>query len=606
MPATYSSEQELGEDHSFVLLGDSPYQGVMDPLGFNELADGLVNVILSSAESSPMTIGVEGSWGRGKSSLMQMVERELVERNPSSRKGGQRIRTVWYNAWTGKDKNVLEGLVKTVLQSMDPNILRKALRNKKLVRGLRLVLTVVASFLRLGDVTNRIWDRLAVDPTARNEIKELMSEAMNDWIAAYAKSSDSADGDRILVVFIDDLDRCSPDAVLEIFEAVKLYLDAPGFVFVIGYDDQIISDAILRKKNYSAAVTGRDYVEKIVQVAYRIPPPTETQSQNLLAEYLQASQTGHLFTDPTEQKVIIDRNAKNPRRIKRFINSFVIEHELDPGQAHLTAGERSRILMLQMYYPDYWRLLRAGEEPESAIDEFLKYIKARNALRASMNLDQLSEEDQSLITSRFDYYGVAVPEDIDGSSAAVLELLEQEIPEQFPSLAQDNGFVSIVRYLGEDDFEDEIEQKIRQRGEGMAPNKSEALFESVTRTPLADSYLLWIDDRPENKKSEVERLREDGATVIQVENLDQALRKLSQDSHINLLISDIGRGDREDAGFEDLESIREEHSDYPTIFYTSRVTPARRKRAEKLGAAITNSVDELERLVRSKGGRELK
>ena len=81
----------------------------------------------------------------------------------------------------------------------------------------------------------------------------------------------------ILVVFIDDLDRCLPAKMVQVLEAVKLFLDKKGCIFVLGADTGIVQQAIL--KHYAdAGVTGesaKDYLDKIVQLRFELPPIIE-------------------------------------------------------------------------------------------------------------------------------------------------------------------------------------------------------------------------------------------------------------------------------------------------------------------------------------------
>jgi hypothetical protein len=208
---------------------------------------------------------------------------------------------------------------------MDPSALRRALRSKRVGKGLRIAGRAVAGLLRMDKVVDEIWEKVSVDPRARNEMRELMQEAMADWM----KESRGVRAGRMLVVFVDDLDRCSPENVFQVFEAMKLYLDAPGFVFVVGYDHNVISDAILHEKKYGEAVKSQDYIEKIVQIVHRIGPPSDDEAQALLGSYTEASRTTDYFFD-SARPLVIERNARNPRRIKRFINGFILEYGLDP------------------------------------------------------------------------------------------------------------------------------------------------------------------------------------------------------------------------------------------------------------------------------------
>jgi hypothetical protein len=234
------------------------------------------------------------------------------------------VTTVWFNAWTSNEGSALEGLLKSVLDQLDPNILRRAARNRNLLSWARVLTLVLAGWLRVGSIVDALWRDIAVDPRARNEIHGLMEEAMERW----AKSNQGVPEDRLLVVFVDDLDRCSPGNVFQIFEAIKLYLDVPRLVFVVGYDPEIVSDAVLQQKQYSKAVTSHQYVEKIVQTVYRIPEIGDAGCRGLMHVCLDASGTRTLF-DESATTLTIEQNERNPRRVKRFINSFVLEYQLD-------------------------------------------------------------------------------------------------------------------------------------------------------------------------------------------------------------------------------------------------------------------------------------
>ena len=56
----------------------------------------------------------------------------------------------------------------------------------------------------------------------------------------------------LLVVFVDDLDHCSPENVAWVLEAIRLYLDAPGLVFVISCDPDVVGDALVTARGDNA------------------------------------------------------------------------------------------------------------------------------------------------------------------------------------------------------------------------------------------------------------------------------------------------------------------------------------------------------------------
>lgn len=301
----------MSDEPPYVLLTDQPWIDGNDPLGFDDLAGRLAGLVLASRDSTPLALGVLGGWGSGKSTLMRRLEQQLGV--------GRDVDTVWFNAWTAEGKSVLEGMIKSVLVEIGPKALRRAMRSRKLITGIRLVTTLGMGFFGVGRLVDEVWDRFSADANTRNELPKLLGDAMKDW----RRRSNSADG-RLLVVFVDDLDRCSPANVVEVFEAVKLYLDAPGFVFVVGYDDRMVASALDREKAFEDwRVTAR-YLEKIVQIEYRVPRPDDQQSRALVDALAERSRTAELLGD-AERSLIADSSRRNPRRVKRFLNSFVLE-----------------------------------------------------------------------------------------------------------------------------------------------------------------------------------------------------------------------------------------------------------------------------------------
>lgn len=310
---TETRTEDPSQRLSFVLLGDQPHAADDDPLGFDRIAGDLCSLVLASRDSTPFTLGIEAGWGFGKSSLMASLLRQLGKRD------GDKVKTVEFNAWAADDGKVLEGLLKTVLGAVDQRTLGETVRDGPYLRHVRLVTRLAARFLRIGDVVDLLWEQMS-DPRTRNQLREILEKAMLRW-----RSDDSQ---RVLCVFVDDLDRCSPASVFDVFEAIKLYLDAQGLVFIIGYDPDVVSESILEEKRYSEAVTSRHYLEKIVQVIYRIPTAGDDETRSLIESYVTASGTGGLL-DESARSLIIDFNARNPRRIKRLINGLILEYQRD-------------------------------------------------------------------------------------------------------------------------------------------------------------------------------------------------------------------------------------------------------------------------------------
>ena len=105
--------------------------------------------------------------------------------------------------------------------------------------------------------------------------------------------------------------------------------------------------------------------------------------------------------------------------------------------------------------------------------------------------------------------------------------------------------------------------------------------------------MIWVDDNPENNEQYVSELTAAGAYVIASPDLEH-VRMVLEHGPVDVLISDIGRGLRRDAGFEDLRALQAEGlAPNTALFFTARVTPANQSAAAALGAEVFSSPSDL-------------
>jgi len=582
MTAVSPSRSKSNDRSKFTLLGDQPDCSDEDPLDFERVATDLTSLILASRERTPFSVGIKGDWGAGKSSLMRRVDRQL--------KNHEEVVRVWFNAWTSERGDTLEGLIKSVLAELDPNILRRKARNKKFITGIRVITTLGAGVLRSSGVVDALWERASVDPKARNQLRDLLDETMTEWLDKTPKGSEK----RLLVVFVDDLDRCEPDNVFQVFEAIKLYLDAKGFVFVIGFDENIISEAILEQKKFSKAVTSQLYLDKIVQIEYAVPRPEE-KTVRVFLDRLAATSGTDALVDDSARTLIVQGSDRNPRRLKRFINSFVLEHALVPETAGINPEILIRQLILRTYFQDFVRLYGRGPDP---IKEFNEYLRIRTWIEDEEPRGAEEEDPMRAVAARFfDEHRVPGSREPNLQSTEALTALEQNLPEPYPRLAQNENFVTLVESLRPTESGDEWHTL--ENAPEVTASPTPGVDQAEGSYDLRGLSVLWVDDNPEEARTLAEILRRDGGHVEIAETGDQALKYLMSGPPIDVLISDIDRGDGEDAGLADLDEWKAKGLyEGPVVFYAARITPARRERAESLSARITNDSTELLQWVR--------
>ena len=326
---------------------------------FDEFAITLARLIADKETRTPLAIGISGAWGAGKTSLLRRIRQQLdktqvlfdpgrpaildfVNAEESPQGKFRACRTVWFNAWKYADEDeLLVALVRVIVQSMaDDGVVNKVIGKLLDPAYPRrdVVGTVLSWFsIKIADVGLELntGDPKETRFGEKTATLDLFDEAFDRLMAAWVHQTldmDKIDPEKgVLVVFIDDLDRCLPEKAVQVLEAVKLFLDKTGCVFVLGADAEVVRAAV-ESYYQNAKVTGQnaaDYLEKIIQLRFNLPPVEAgsmqlfLQGQKLEGEMLEQWQT------------LIAAAEINPRRVKAVINDVELQWKMlvNSGQA---------------------------------------------------------------------------------------------------------------------------------------------------------------------------------------------------------------------------------------------------------------------------------
>lgn len=350
---------------------------------------------------TPLTIGVYGSWGSGKTSLMKLIETHAKEKHL----------TIWFDAWKYDKETVLwRALLLKILHSIRSSfpqgkshadidaledrlyrtVEREELGNLQInwpellkgsvEAGLHLTLSLVPGLNLMQDVIKEIGKQVTTkDPTTiLNSIQrgkkriyleqiETLEQFQNQFhsiIEAYCESNNQLR----LVVFIDDLDRCLPEKAIEVLEAIKLFLDVEKCFYILGMDPKIIARAIEHKyrdfntgvdKSFAlqgtATFDGVCYLEKIVQIPFFLPSITQDKMKGFVEGLLPGIESECV-------DVFVQGLGDNPRKVKRAINTFVISIEFlrDKGEEITLAYQvqLAKVVVIQNSFPDLYSILK--------------------------------------------------------------------------------------------------------------------------------------------------------------------------------------------------------------------------------------------------------
>lgn len=276
----------------------------IDLLGLEHLVSAATGIVRNE-KLLPATIGIFGDWGSGKSSLINMIVKDLEKDAP-----GTTVLT--FNSWMFQDsedgKSALMGSILDAI-AKNTNITTKG---KKLVAKMMKKVNwfqVTGSLAKYGiayalggtealGMTSTI-DSAAVAKKAAEldleDVKEFFKkdsgeerrQALHEFRNNFKELLEDTKI-KTLVVVIDDLDRCLPETVIDTLEAIKLFLFVPNTAFIIAADERLVKYAV--KKHFPDLTNehpqiGTDYLEKLIQFPIYIPAlgPTEMQTYvNLL------------------------------------------------------------------------------------------------------------------------------------------------------------------------------------------------------------------------------------------------------------------------------------------------------------------------------------
>ena len=405
----------------------------------------LVGVTLSIVKNKnlhPTTIGIYGHWGSGKSSLLKMAQKAIEDKEEG-------VLCVNFNGWLfeGYD-DAKSALIDTLIDEIEKKIKPGADAKDTLVKlsrrvnwmrvawsGSKLASGVLLGGLGLG-VTSGI-EMLA--QSLASHFGNLDYDAVKDLLVQQSEEEDvlgirdfhrdfsdllEKSGISTLVVFIDDLDRCNPETIIETLEAIKLFLFAPQTVFIIGADERLVEYAVAKRfpelpeRDFNV---GRDYLEKLIQFPVRIPPVGQAELEtyihllfvsladlddkafdtirlkaveerapgdvlNPLTLEMVRGEIGNITIEMRDAltlsqfiaPVLAPGMSGNPRQTKRFLNLLMMRLEMaEARNVAIESRVLAKLMLLEHFKRGLFRTLATLQIQEQGKPKLLQIIETR-------------------------------------------------------------------------------------------------------------------------------------------------------------------------------------------------------------------------------------
>ena len=375
-----------------------------------------------------------------KVALMSSIVSELQKKETLGAKAGETLKKLWKNInWmsvakaTGKTAlGIATGTAPITLLSSAMDVLKSTVTTEEGIAG---AIESIGGYLHDAKITE--------DTSSNKEFSEFQEN--------FAELLESASIKK-LVVLIDDLDRCLPDVAINTLEAVRLFMFSEKTAFVIAADESMIRYAV--KKHFPDAINehkinagdtfANKYLEKLIQVPFRIPALGEVES----CIYIMILMVGSVLTDENENykklreeglsrikkpwnveiftvddvKVILGNDYEkcsdevliatqichllaqhtdgNPRKIKRFINMLLLRYEIAKNRGfddELELAILAKMMLVEYYESDFYKALPNHLDSEGKWNEIPEILADIEAMA----------EDKKMIESKEQWYDLS-------------------------------------------------------------------------------------------------------------------------------------------------------------------------------------------------------
>lgn len=311
-----------------------------DVLGLSKYAKALAAFVEHC--ETPMTVGIQGEWGSGKTSLMNMVKRYIDQRNTLLSEK-QRIHCYNFDTWhygaTGEDEwlgyHLLTSITRMVAEEHVSNgILGKAAAQ---IQSLARVVGRAVAAGAVNAATGGMMDgstllgNVASRPSAqqasadfsrlKQEFARLIRIASTGTEDAMEPCGKGKSFGRV-VIFVDDLDRIRPGRAVALLEILKNFMDVRYAVFVIACDREVVDLGIKERFNIEDPRKAKAFFDKIIQVPFHMPVHSY-EILGMLQSFLQDRARG-ISVERLRNRIVPLLEVAvgtNPRAIKRFLNS---------------------------------------------------------------------------------------------------------------------------------------------------------------------------------------------------------------------------------------------------------------------------------------------
>lgn len=325
---------------------------------------------------TPMTLAIQGDWGTGKSSIMEMVAAKI---NAENKRGLYSL--VSFNTWQFSQFNLGDQLPVVLLSRLLREVSGEDEKTAATTETIKRALFKLSSSI-VRTVTKDIVDLENLKPEDTTDLIEQIGKLKDNFQELIDKKA--GEKGRV-IIFVDDLDRLDPARAVELLEVLKIFLDCNKCVFVLAIDYGVVARGV--KAKYGGDFNdekAKSFFDKIIQVPFKMPV-SKYKIETFVKQHFQ--NMGIKINKPADLKVYMDfighSIGNNPRSMKRLFNSFqllsfVTKDAQDLDGSDKTSKERDtqKLFALLCMQSSFEKLYNYIVEHQNDISEpFLRELK---------------------------------------------------------------------------------------------------------------------------------------------------------------------------------------------------------------------------------------
>jgi predicted KAP-like P-loop ATPase len=334
---TKSDMDELAESNS--VFADTPLMNPQqDRLGYAPFAKHLADSICKMNFPGGFVIAVYGSWGFGKSTLLNFLIHYLKEKPED-----EQPVVIQFNPWLfSGDEDITRRFINQLQTSL--NQLKSSVPKgiKTRITGLiKAISEIPVPYAQAGKAVVRLFDQKQRDTS---ELKENLEDKLEDQHPR-------------VVVTIDDIDKLATHDIAQLFRLLKAIPTFTNVVYILVFHKETVAKALAETQ----ATAGTIDFERIIQAAFELPLPDKTSLHKLLFEKLNS-----IFVDtpkhydPTYWADVyfqgIDYLIRNPQDIVQLINALTVVYPVVKDEVNLV--DLIAIEAVRTFHPNVYNIIR--------------------------------------------------------------------------------------------------------------------------------------------------------------------------------------------------------------------------------------------------------